>query len=42
MAGGTEMRDLVAAQAVFHIRNSEALHLTNLGSDYWNPDPLLL
>lgn len=42
VAGGTEMRDLLGAQAVFHMRKNEALHLTNLGSDYWNPDPLLL
>ncbi len=42
VVGSTEMRDLVGAQAVFRMRKDEALIMTNLRSDYWNPDPLLL
>lgn len=42
VVGSTEMRDLVGAQAVFRMRKDEALLMTNLRSDYWNPDPLLL
>ena len=38
----TEMRDVVSTQAVFRMRKDEALRMTNLGSDYWNSDPLLL